>query len=442
MGVALSLVILLRVAAAMSRSSSTSRVYNAFYRDILGSPRFFSAPMVDQSSLSWRLLVKRYGVDVAFSQMCHARNFKNDKKYRAECIDWDDYRHSSGRPEDEKAAKLADSPHIMQLAGDDPDTLVAAGKLVEKSGIAAIDLNCGCPQKIAKKGNYGAYLLSDPERIKRCLNAMVKGLDVPITVKIRRRATDEETLDLCQMIESCGVSMLTIHGRRVEENKLFTGAADWDIIKKVVGAVSLPVVANGGIETYEDAQRCLEYTGAAGVMSSEGLLENPRLFSPQGDALFRTEYVRAQLSIAEEYLSVVQSHRLPRPLFQVVRSHLFKFLYRMLDCDANQDLREVLSKGNFEEMAGVVEQLKERMSTIGFDTALAKERGMLGPTNWYYRHRDERAQKRIVSVPHSLKRLTEQGIINPVAPLDDETRLANLKTRLLEKRQNLMGATS
>lgn len=408
--------------------------YNSFYRDVLKSPVFFSAPMVDQSSLSWRLLVKRHGVDVAFSQMCHARNFKNDKKYRAECIDWDDYTHVSGRSEDADNAFLADTPHIMQLAGDDPETLVAAGKLVEKTNIAAIDLNLGCPQKIAKKGNYGAYLLRDPARIKKCLTAMVKGLDVPITAKVRRLATDDETIELCQMIEACGVQMLTIHGRRVEENKLFTGPADWNIIAKVVGALSIPVVANGGIGMHEDALRCLEVTKAAGVMSSEALLENPRLFSPAGDEFFRSNYVKSQLDIAEEYLQIVKSHRLPRPLFQVVRSHLFKMLFRLLDSPSNSDLRELLARGDFEEMQGVVKELQKRLGVVGLDTAQAELKGLIGPTPWYYRHRDEKAQKRIISIPHALKRLTEQSLLQKDGVVDASSKLAELKTRLLQKR--------
>ena len=423
---------------------STARAVktNAFFRDVLKSPRFFSAPMVDQSSLSWRLLVRSHGADVAFSQMCHARNFVNDRKYRGECIDWEDYSHSSGRKEDEEAARTLDAPHIAQLAGDDPETLVRAGKLMSANGgtLAAIDLNLGCPQKIAKKGNYGAFLLRDPPLIKRCLTAMVKGLDVPVTAKVRRLATDEETIELCQMIEACGVQMLTIHGRRVEENKLFTGPADWAIIKKVVDALSIPVVANGGVSSHEDALKCLEETGAAGVMSSEALLENPRLFSKEGDADFRQNYIQSQLNVAEEYIRLVKCHRLPRPLFQVVRSHLFKFCFKMLDCPGNGDLREVLAEGDFDQMQGVVGQLRSRYEAVGMDENMALERGLLGPTNWYYRHRDERASKRIVSQPRDLKRLVEQGLVlggrvgmEQPQSLDSSERMAQLKTRLLLK---------
>ena len=249
-----------RVSLAEFRSASKSVIRKAsslsmsktFFESI-GSPRFISAPMVDQSNLAWRLLVKGNGADLAFSQMMHARNFMTDKNYRSDCVDWDDYTHSSGILESSRA-KLLDSPLIVQLAGDDPNVLVGAGKFVHHD-VAAIDLNLGCPQKIAKKGNYGAYLLPDKALIVKILSTMVQELDCPITAKVRCLSTDAETLDLCKAIEDCGVSMITVHGRTADSNKLFMGPADWDIIRKVKNTLSIPVIANGGISSREDALR-------------------------------------------------------------------------------------------------------------------------------------------------------------------------------------------
>lgn len=198
---------------------------STFYESI-GRPRFISAPMVDQSSLSWRVLVKRHGADLAFSQMMHGRNFLNDRKYRSECIDWDDYTHVSGSVDKELEAQQCDRPIIVQFAGNDPNILVNAGKLIHKN-VNAIDLNLGCPQKIAKRGNYGAYLLSNEKVIIECLSAMVANLDCPITAKVRKLENDEDTIRLCRKIEECGVQMLTIHGRTVSSSKLFTGPCDW-----------------------------------------------------------------------------------------------------------------------------------------------------------------------------------------------------------------------
>lgn len=240
------------VSNSMMRKVSSLSMSKTFFESI-GSPKFISAPMVDQSNLAWRLLVKGNGADLAFSQMMHARNFMTDKNYRSDCVDWDDYTHSSGTLETSRA-KLLDSPLIVQLAGDDPKVLVGAGKFVHHD-VAAIDLNLGCPQKIAKKGNYGAYLLPDKALIVKILSTMVQELDCPITAKVRCLSSDAETLDLCKAIENCGVSMITVHGRTAESNKLFMGAADWEIIRKVKNTLSIPVIANGGISSREDAIR-------------------------------------------------------------------------------------------------------------------------------------------------------------------------------------------
>ena len=195
------------------RKAVSMPVRSTFYESI-GKPKFISAPMVSQSYLPWRLLVRQNGVDLAYSQMLHARNFKNVNNYRKDCVDWENYEHISGSRELAERARKLDSMHIAQLAGDDPDTLVDAGRLIQNS-VLAIDLNLGCPQKIAKKGNYGAYLLPHKELIVKLLTAMVEGLACPVTCKVRVLSTEKETLELCRAIEGCGVSMLTVHGRQV-----------------------------------------------------------------------------------------------------------------------------------------------------------------------------------------------------------------------------------
>lgn len=405
-----------------------------FYASI-GSPKFISAPMVDQSSLSFRLLVKKYNADIAFSQMMHARNFQNDPRYRSDCIDWEDYSHFEGDVVMEEYARKLDSNLIVQLAGDDPQVLVNAGKFVEHSpNVAALDLNLGCPQKIAKRGNYGAYLLKDKTLVLRILKKMVAELSVPVTVKIRRLATDEDTLDLCRAIEDCGVSMLTVHGRTVENAKLYVTEADWDIIGKIKQAVRIPVVANGGISCRADALECLAYTGADAVMSSEALLENPKLFNHEGDQLFRENYVLSQIQTAKEYLQILQAYPLPRPLFQVVRGHLFKFLYRFVDAPLGGDLRKLLAEGDFEDMKRVVALVEERLAEVNFDTEAAEAKGLINHKTWYMRHRDEKAAQRVLS-PRRKRTL----VATPLTPEELEAakiaKVEALRARLLERKK-------
>lgn len=286
--------------------SSTKLNYNEFYKSI-GNPKYISAPMVDSSELAWRILVRRNGCDLAFSQMMHGRNFLVDSlNYRVDCMDWIDYRTNNNDIELEKQGKQLDNSLIVQLASDDSDILIKVGKILETNQqIKGIDLNLGCPQKIAKRGNYGAYLLPNKKLIVNLLSNMVKNINCNITAKIRKLPSDEDTIDLCKAIEDCGVSMLTVHGRTVESSKLFTGEVDWDIIKKIKKKLSIPVIANGGISNRKDVIKCLEITGADGVMSSEALLENPKLFSEEGDYLFHNDFINSQLNTVEEYVNLV-----------------------------------------------------------------------------------------------------------------------------------------
>jgi tRNA-dihydrouridine synthase len=370
----------------------------------LGNPRYLSAPMVDQSDLAFRLLVKKNGVDLAYTQMLHARNFCRDNTYQRDCVDWKNYScQPFGEYVEKEPAAITDRNLIVQLAGDDPDILERAGKLVQgDASVEAVDLNLGCPQKIAKRGNYGAYLLQDTTRVVMLLKHMVNTLNIPVTAKIRRLSTDDETVDLVRRLEDVGVSMVTVHGRTVEQSKLFTGPCDWGVIKAVKEAVSIPVVANGGVQCRQDALDCLDFTGADMVMSSEALLENPKLFSVEGDIAFRERFVRAQLDTVREYLDIVRSYQLPSPLYQVVRSHLFKMLFRFMDAPSNRDLRTLLGTGDIHDMDYVLLELEKRFDGVqGTPNEIPDlvSRGLLGPTLWYYRHRDDRAQHRIMSLP-------------------------------------------
>jgi tRNA-dihydrouridine synthase 1 len=144
---------------------------------------------------------------------------------------------------------------------------------------------------------------------------LAKNLKVPVTVKIRILPTERDTLELVRKIENAGAAILTVHGRTKEQNKLKVGKCDWNIIKKIKEMVKIPVFANGGIYTYEDCIKCLEYTGVDGVMSSEALLENPALFSGKLHDL--DDLAIDYIEFAEKYTTDLG----------FVKGHLFKMLY-------------------------------------------------------------------------------------------------------------------
>ena len=291
-----------------------------FFKETLGSPKFVCAPMVDQSELAFRLMVKRNGVDLAYTQMMHARNFCRDRTYQRECIDWHDYGykpygvHSETGPDD--SAELVDKNLIVQLAGDDPDILTKAGRLVQDDkNVVAVDLNLGCPRRLPE-GQLWRVSLAGHGPCGHAAEAHGQHVDLPVTAKIRRLATDEDTIDLCQRLEKVGVSMRQSMDAQWNNPSYSQDHVTGGVIKQVKEAVGIPVIANGNVSCRQDALDCLQFTGADSVMSSEGLLENPKLFSMK--AIKPSTSCDTQLNTVREYLDSVRSYKPPKPLYQVV----------------------------------------------------------------------------------------------------------------------------
>jgi len=255
-----------------------------------------------------------------------------------------------------------DRPLFVQFCANDPDTLLKAAQMVEDQ-CDAVDINFGCPQGIARKGHYGSFLLSEPELVGRLVEKLAKNLKVPVTCKIRILPKEEDTMHLVKTIVNAGCSLLTVHGRTKEQNKQKVGKCDWDMIRKIKQSVNIPVFANGGVYNYEDAIKCLEYTGADGVMSSESLLENPALFSGE---------VKDLDNLALEYLDICKTYETDHTY---IRPHLFKFLYTGLM--KYTDLREDLAKARtLEELVAITKKVQELR-------ALEAPEGKIG---WYARY--------------------------------------------------------
>lgn len=173
-----------------------------------------------------------------------------------------------------------DRPLFVQFCANSPDELLEAAKYVQPF-CDAVDLNLGCPQGIARKGNYGAFLQEDWKLIYNLINKLHTNLDVPVTAKMRILETREKTLEYAKVIISAGASIITVHGRRRYQKSHNTGLADWSMIRYL--RENLPpdtvIFANGNILQHEDIKRCLRETGADGVMSAEGNLCDPSVFA-------------------------------------------------------------------------------------------------------------------------------------------------------------------
>ena len=173
-----------------------------------------------------------------------------------------------------------DRPLTVQFCANDPGLLLDAARMVQNH-CDAVDLNLGCPQGIARRGRYGAYLQDDWDCIHRLISTLHRELIVPVTAKMRILDTRERTLDYARMILSAGASILAVHGRTREQKGQNTGLADWDTIRYLRDNLPPETVmfANGNILRHEDIERCLKATGVDGVMSAEGCLGDPSIFA-------------------------------------------------------------------------------------------------------------------------------------------------------------------
>lgn len=284
-----------RLYATMTHKKLTGR---AFYESI-GSPKYVVAPMVDQSEFAWRMLTRSFlppelrSSILAYSPMLHAKLFAEGPKYRASHFEPLKQPLTLSSPADTNHQTLFneedtyldgnpkfDRPLFVQFCANDPTAFLEAAKIVQPH-CDAVDLNLGCPQGIAKRGNYGAFLQEDWDTIYKLINTLHKGLDIPVTAKFRIQETKEKTLEYAKMILSAGASIITVHGRQRHQKGHNTGLADWSVIRYL--RENLPpetvIFANGNVLQYEDLQKCLDATRADGVMSAEGNLYDPAIFA-------------------------------------------------------------------------------------------------------------------------------------------------------------------
>lgn len=217
-----------------------------------------------------------------------------------------------------------DRPLLVQFCSNSPNNLLEAAKYVQPF-CDAVDLNLGCPQGIARKGHYGAFLQEDWDLVYKLVNTLHKNLDVPVTAKMRILETKEKTLEYANTIVSAGASILTVHGRQRDQKSHNTGLADWSVIRYL--RENLPpdtvLFANGNILRHEDIARCLEATGADGVMSAEGNLCDPTIFAgPPAVGAEGREYWRGRDgrggyrmdAVFRRYMDILYTYVLEEPL--------------------------------------------------------------------------------------------------------------------------------
>ena len=219
-------------------------------------------PMAGVTDLPFRLLCKEQGVGLICMEMVSAKGILYNNKNTESLLQI--------HPDE--------TPVSLQLFGSDPKIVSEMAKRIEERPFTFLDINMGCPVPKVVKNKEGSALMKNPRLVYELVSAVVKAIEKPVTVKIRKGFDDEHVnaVEIAKIIEDAGGAAVAVHGRTREQ--YYSGKADWDIIRQVKEAVSIPVIGNGDVTDGKDAQRMFEETECDGVMIGRGAQGNPWIF--------------------------------------------------------------------------------------------------------------------------------------------------------------------
>lgn len=307
--------------------------------------RIVMAPMAGFSNTSFRKIIKEMGAGLIFAEMVSDKAIVYESKKTIQMLKMDDQ----------------ERPIAQQIFGSDKDSFVQAAKFVEEyMHPDIIDINMGCPvPKVALKNQAGSALLKNPEKIKEIVSAVVNAVSVPVTVKIRS-GWDEKSInavEVAQIIEEAGASAITIHARTRSQG--YSGEADWNIIKQVKDAVSIPVIGNGDVTTPFLAKKMLDETGCDAVMIGRGILGNPWLirdcvhYLETGELLPPVSSME-KIAMMRKHFELLKEDKNEHTALLEIRANLLYYLKGMPDsknmkmkvcsCKTSDELLQVLNK--------------------------------------------------------------------------------------------------
>ncbi len=219
-------------------------------------------PMAGVTDLPFRLLCKEQGADLVYTEMISAKGIYYNNKNTEQLWEIDE----------------SERPAALQLFGSEPELMAEMAAKIEERNFDVLDINMGCPVPKVVNNGEGSALMKNPKLAGEIVRAISNRIKKPVTVKFRKGFHEEDcnAVEFAKRMEDCGASAIAVHGRTREQ--YYSGKADWEIIRKVKEAVSIPVIASGDIFTPEDAKKCMEYTGCEGLMLARGVRGNPWLF--------------------------------------------------------------------------------------------------------------------------------------------------------------------